>query len=91
MRVAKNAPRGPFYVLERFHGLAEIVECGAGVPEERPDVIPPRLERKIMRITEGSSRHGSRFAHKCLGFCVAMQIHKGRRVRRLSCTWNLRH
>ena len=26
MRVAKHAPRGPFQILERRHGLAEIVE-----------------------------------------------------------------
>ena len=34
MRVAQNAPRGPFYVLDRLHGLAEILERGAGVKEE---------------------------------------------------------
>ena len=29
VRAAEDAPRGPFRVLERRHGLAEIVERGA--------------------------------------------------------------
>ena len=35
MRATEHAPRGPFHVLERRHGLAEIVERGTGVPVER--------------------------------------------------------
>ena len=31
MRATQNAPRGPSRVLERRHGLAEIVERGGGV------------------------------------------------------------
>ena len=31
VRATKHAPRGPFRLLERRHGLAEIVERGAGV------------------------------------------------------------
>ena len=31
MRAAEHAPRGPFHVLERRHGLAEIGERGAFV------------------------------------------------------------
>ena len=31
MRAAEHAPRDPFRVSERFHGLAEIVERSAGV------------------------------------------------------------
>ena len=31
MRAAKHAPRDPFRILERRHGLAEIVERGTGV------------------------------------------------------------
>jgi len=31
MRVAEHAPRSPFCVLERIHGLAEIVERGCWV------------------------------------------------------------
>ena len=32
VRTAEHAPRGPFRLLERRHGLAEIVERGGGVP-----------------------------------------------------------
>ncbi len=38
MRAAEHAPRGPFRVLERRYGLAEIVERGAGVLAERYSV-----------------------------------------------------
>ena len=31
MRTAEHAPRGPFRLLVHRHGLAEIVERGAGV------------------------------------------------------------
>ena len=31
MRAAEHAPRGPCRLLERRHGLAEIVERGGGV------------------------------------------------------------
>ena len=31
VRAAEHPPRNPFYVLERRHGLAEIVERGGGV------------------------------------------------------------
>ena len=34
MRAAEHAPSGPFNVLERRHGLAEIVEGGAGARVE---------------------------------------------------------
>ena len=53
MRVAKNAPRGPFYVLDRLHGLAEIVECGAGVEKESLRVIPPHPDGRY--ADEGAS------------------------------------
>ena len=42
VRAAKHAPRGPFRVLERRHGLAEVVERGAGVRVERLPVNLPR-------------------------------------------------
>ena len=41
MRATEHAPGGPFRVLERCHGLAEIIECGARVLVERPRVTPP--------------------------------------------------
>ena len=34
MRATEHAPRGPFYLLERSHGLAEIIERRARVLEE---------------------------------------------------------
>ena len=40
MRASEHAPGGPFRVLERCHGFAEIVERGAGVTVERPRVNP---------------------------------------------------
>ena len=41
VRAAEHAPRGPFRVLERRHGLAEIVERGASVLVERPRALQP--------------------------------------------------
>ena len=38
MRAAEHAPRGLCRLLERRHGLAEVVERGAGVQVERPRV-----------------------------------------------------
>ena len=43
MRVTEHAPRGRVYLLERRHGLAEIVKRGAGVLVERPRVDPPQF------------------------------------------------
>ena len=34
VRATEHAPRGPFYLLERRHGLAEIIERRARVLEE---------------------------------------------------------
>ena len=45
MRATEHTPRGPFYLIERRHCLAEIVERGAGVVVERLRVNPPHLER----------------------------------------------
>ena len=38
MRAAEHAPRGPLRLLQRRHGLADIVECGARVQPERDRV-----------------------------------------------------
>ena len=35
VRAAEHAPRGPSHVLERRHGIAEVVERGGGVLVER--------------------------------------------------------
>ena len=37
----EHAPRDPFRVLERRHGLVEIVGRGVGIPAERHRVTPP--------------------------------------------------
>ena len=57
VRATHHAPRRPCRLIKRRHGLAEIVERGAGVLVERPRVSPPHLEREIMRIPENASRH----------------------------------
>ena len=41
VRATKHAPRDPFRVLERRHGLAEIVKRGAGVEVERSRITEP--------------------------------------------------
>ena len=61
MRCAEHAPRDPFHVLERRHGLAEIVECGVSVHVECLSVHFPHRERNCRIISESSTRHGHRF------------------------------
>ena len=73
MRAPKDAIRDPSNFLERRHGLAEIVERGAGVFVERQPVSPPDLERESILISENASRSGRHFAHQCLGFVEALR------------------
>ena len=47
VRATEQAPRDPHRVLERRHGLAEIVERGVGVPAERLCVKFPTGELKL--------------------------------------------
>ena len=61
VRATKHAPRDAVRVLERTHGLAEIVERGAFVIVERLRVIQPQRERETMIVPEYASRHGYRF------------------------------
>ena len=63
--------------FKRRHGLAEVVEQGGGVAEERHRVNPPHLEREYMPFSENASRHGRHLAQQCLGFCVVLQRGKG--------------
>ena len=77
VRAAEHAPRGPFKFLERTHGLAEIVERGAGVKVERPRVNCPYPERGYLTLPENASRHGYRFAQQCLGFFEVPQKAEG--------------
>ena len=61
MRAAEHAPRGPFRVLERRHGLAEIVEP-RGSPAERPRVRIPYLESGNITLSKNASCHRRHFA-----------------------------
>ena len=45
MRATEHAPRDRFHVLERRHGLAQIVERGSGV------LVECRSERRAFRFT----------------------------------------
>ena len=58
--------------FKRRHGLAEVVEQGGGVAEERHRVSPPHPERGIMILSENASRHGDRFAKQFPGFFEAL-------------------
>ena len=80
MRATERAPRDPFRLLERRHGLAEIVESRTGVHEERPRVNFPYPERKIMTLTDNASRHWQRFAHQCLGIFETTSVDEPQRV-----------
>ena len=72
VRATEHAPRDPCRVLERRHGLAEIVERGVGVIVERLRVILLQREREIMTQPENASRHGNIFAQQFLGFFEAL-------------------
>ena len=74
VRAAEHAPRGPFRVLERRHGLAEIVERGGRVVsvERRPRKSNLILSTSSSFSPRSASRHGHRFAQQCLGFLKAI-------------------
>jgi hypothetical protein len=80
MRATKHTPRGPFRVLERRHGLAEIVERGANVLVESLRVSPPHLEHDLIAFSENASRQGHRFAQQRLEFFPAPKSIKTHRV-----------
>ena len=58
VRWTEHAPRNPCRILERRHGLAEIIKRGAVVVVERYCVTPPHPERELIIICENASRHG---------------------------------
>ena len=72
MVTTEHAPLGPFRLLERRHGLAEIVERGGRVLAERRRVIPPHIERESLVLTKNASRHGNQLAQQRLGFFEAL-------------------
>ena len=61
VRAAQHAPRDPFRVLERIHGLAEIAERGVGVPVEHPRVSLSHSERGFIVFADNTLRHGYHF------------------------------
>ena len=65
MRAAEHAPSGPFNVLERRHGLAEIVEGGAGARVEYNllDALAITLHRLAQLQNRGKSLAGR---EKCI-------------------------
>ena len=77
VRATENLPCGPCRVLERRHGLVELVERGAGVIAERLRIIPPYFERQSMSFSESASRYGHRSAQQRLGFLEALEFTKG--------------
>ena len=72
VRTTEHAPCDRCRLLERRHGLAEIVERGAGVLVERYRVVPPHFEREFMTLTDTASRDGYRFAEHRPGFFKAL-------------------
>ena len=71
VRAAEYAPCDPFQVLERRHGLAEIVERGVGVLVEKYRVKRPYPEREFMTLSENTLRRGYRSFQQRLGFFEA--------------------
>ena len=73
MRATEHAPCGPFHLLERIHGLAEIGERGAFVIAERRRVILSHPEREFLTLAENASRHRNTFAQPFLRFFEALE------------------
>tara|TARA_B100000459_G_C8495915_1_gene165121 strand:+ start:125 stop:346 length:222 start_codon:yes stop_codon:yes gene_type:complete len=62
MRATERAPSDPFHVLERRHGLVEIVDRGTGVHAERLRVNRPhfRLLRHDFSLFANNGRAGAK-------------------------------
>ena len=54
MLATKHAPGGAFRILERLHGLADIVESGAAVLVDRLRIIHPNQERDIITFSDNA-------------------------------------
>ena len=80
MRAPEHASRGPFRLLERRHGLAEIVERGGGVAAERLRVKRPQTDRDVTAVSGNASRHGNCSAQQRPGFFEALETNEGQRV-----------
>ena len=64
VRATEHSPRDRRHILERRHGLAEIVERGAVVLVKRLRVNLLHPECVLMTLAENASRHGNRFAQQ---------------------------
>ena len=71
VRDTKHTPRGPLYLLERRHGLAEIVERSTGVVDDRRCASRPHPERGLITLAENAPRHRYAFPQQRNGFFVA--------------------
>ena len=60
VRAAEHAPHDPFRLLERRHGLAEIVERRTGV-----------VVSQLVSLTYGIGNHKPRQKHYCVRSCLA--------------------
>ena len=74
VRATQHAPRGPFRVLERRHGLADIIERGGEVLVDGHRVIRPQREREVINLAKNAPRHRDQFAHKRHAFLVALEF-----------------
>ena len=73
MCAAEHAPRGLFRVLERRHGLAEILERGVCVCSKHLRVIHPHSEQYFIAAAENALRHGIYVAYHRLSFFKALE------------------
>ena len=64
MRTSEHAPRDPCSLIERRHGLAEIVERGANVTTERIGVNLLHRERESIILSENTARDWDSFAQQ---------------------------
>ena len=78
MRATEHAPRDPIHVLERRHGLAEVVERGLVVPVKRLRVNRPHPERELT-FAESEPHYGNPLcAPGPTARGGAIEIHDGR-------------
>ena len=59
MRAAEYLTRDPVRLLERRHGLVEVVKRRAGVPVKCPPVTPPHPEREFVTFSQSAPYYGN--------------------------------
>ena len=87
MRATERAPSDPFHVLERRHGLVEIVDRGTGVHAERLRVNRPHFEREFMNLSKNAPRHGHAFLAAALIFHFANNGRAGAKLTTTRGVW----